>query len=297
MIPMNLHHLYYFWVVAREGSVAKACQTLFLSQPAVSAQIIQLEKALGRKLFDRHKRRLHLTSEGEFVLGYADEIFSRSQELLDGLRDRPRGRQQAIQLGMVDQVPKQVLREVVRSVLKFHPQTRLTVHEGLLPSMLSELRSHALDLVVSDVDVPMGSGTDYVRTEIGELKALWVAAPSWAKQIRRFPDDLSQVPLLVPTPGSPLRTEVERFLHKTQVVPNVLAEVQDVELLRFMVLDGQGAAPMHVTAVREDLKRGKLKPLGGRNATLTHPVWLLARQRHRQNPIGDYLLNRFRWKD
>lgn len=297
MIPLNLHHLYYFWVVAREGSIAKACPKLFLSQPAVSAQIMQLEKALKKKLFDRHKKRLHLTAEGELVQGYADEIFSRSQELLDALRDRPQGQTLAIQIGIVDQVPKQVAREMISEILRFHPQSHITVHEGALSAMLAELRSHALDLVISDADLPMGTGDGYLRKEVGQLKAIWVGKSVLARKIRNFPQDLGQVPLLVPTSGSPLRIEVERFLHHVQVLPQVLAEIQDVELLRSMVLDGKGIAAVPQVVITEDLQTKRLVPLSKRAGRLSNPLWLLARERHRQNPIGEHLMSSFQWRD
>jgi LysR family transcriptional regulator, transcriptional activator of nhaA len=297
MIPLNLHHLYYFWTVAKEGSIAKACQKLFLSQPAISAQIIQLEKSLGKKLFERQKRRLRLTAEGELVQGYAEDIFSRSQELLDALRDRPEGHHFAIQIGIVDQVPKQVARRIVSEILRFQGDTRITVHEGTLPALLAELRAHALDLVVSDMDVPMGGGHGYIRTEIGQLQAAWVVAPAMVQHLPAFPKGLGELPLLVPTPGSPLRAEVERFFHHAQVVPRILAEIQDVELLRLMVLDGKGAAPVHLAAIEADVKAKRLYRLGPRAAAMTHPLWLLARERHRQNPIGEHLMQHFRWKE
>ena len=86
MIPLNHQHLYYFWVVAREGSVSKAAEKLFLTQPTVSGQLAQLEKFLGKKLFAREKNRLVLTEEGRFVLDYANHIFNTSEEMLEALQ-------------------------------------------------------------------------------------------------------------------------------------------------------------------------------------------------------------------
>ena len=75
MIPLNYHHLYYFYVTAKAGSISKACKTLLLSQPAVSLQLQQLERSLGNPLFERRKQRLHLTEVGRVVLDYAETIF------------------------------------------------------------------------------------------------------------------------------------------------------------------------------------------------------------------------------
>lgn len=89
MIPLNYHHLYYFYVIAKEGSIAKACGRLLLAQPTLSAQLKQFEKNIGRPLFERRPRKLTLTEEGRIVLDYAESIFELGEEMRDALNDRP----------------------------------------------------------------------------------------------------------------------------------------------------------------------------------------------------------------
>src|ERR1035437_1805616 len=108
MLHLNHQHLYYFWVVAKEGSISKACPKLFLTQPAISSQIIKLEKSLGKKLFHRENRKLKLTEDGKLVLDYANQIFRYSEELLDAIGDRPSREVMRIQVGIVDQMPQKV---------------------------------------------------------------------------------------------------------------------------------------------------------------------------------------------
>jgi len=79
----NYHHLHYFQVVAREGSVAKACRQLRLAQPTISGQIRELEKSLKEAIFERSGRNLVLTDTGRIVYRYADEIFSLGRALQD----------------------------------------------------------------------------------------------------------------------------------------------------------------------------------------------------------------------
>src|SRR5512145_1295610 len=78
---LNYHHLHYFWLTAREGSMTKACEQLHLSQPTLSSQIRKLERSLGSKLFERTGRSLTLTEMGHVVYRYADEIFALGREL------------------------------------------------------------------------------------------------------------------------------------------------------------------------------------------------------------------------
>ena len=78
---LNYHHLLYFWVVAKEGTIAAACKELNVAQPTISAQLRALERSLGEKLFSRAGRNLVLTETGRLVYRYADEIFSLGRDL------------------------------------------------------------------------------------------------------------------------------------------------------------------------------------------------------------------------
>ncbi|HZY05282.1 MAG TPA: LysR family transcriptional regulator, partial [Anaeromyxobacteraceae bacterium] len=88
---LNYHHLYYFWTVARAGSIARASEELRLSQPTISNQLKTLEEALGHKLFERQGRRLVLTDVGRTALRYADDIFRTGRELQQSLKGIPTG--------------------------------------------------------------------------------------------------------------------------------------------------------------------------------------------------------------
>ena len=87
---LNYHHLFYFWAVAKEGSLRRASEVLHVSQPSISAQLKQLEEFLEASLFTRTTRRLVLTDTGQTVLQYAEEIFSLGRELLNGRAARAR---------------------------------------------------------------------------------------------------------------------------------------------------------------------------------------------------------------
>ena len=106
---LNYHHLLYFWTVAREGTIAKACVLLHLTQPTISGQLRSLEKALSAKLFERVGRNLVLTDTGRKVYDYADQIFSLGRELQDTLRGRPAGRPMRLMIGAADTVPKTII--------------------------------------------------------------------------------------------------------------------------------------------------------------------------------------------
>ena len=89
MEGFNYHHLHYFRVVAREGSIARASQQLKLAQPTISAQVHELEESLGQKLFARAGRGLALTETGRTVYGFAEQIFRLGNEMVDAVNGRP----------------------------------------------------------------------------------------------------------------------------------------------------------------------------------------------------------------
>src|ERR1044071_2205760 len=140
MIPLNYHHLYYFYVIAKSGSIAKACETLFLSQPAVSTQLKQLEQSLGSPLFERKKQRLYLTEQGRFVLDYAESIFEMGQELKDNLKGHAQTARLTIRLGILSGTPRAFGHALVDCILERFSSAYINVREGALEKLLTELK-------------------------------------------------------------------------------------------------------------------------------------------------------------
>ena len=96
---LNYHHLLYFWMAAREGSITKACRQLHLTQPTVSGQIRVLERTLKLRLFERAGRSIRLTDAGQMVYRYADEIFSLGREREEARVGPPAGRPRSMTWG------------------------------------------------------------------------------------------------------------------------------------------------------------------------------------------------------
>ena len=90
MIPINYHHLYYFWIAAKTGRIGAASRELRLAQPTLSLQLQQLERSLGCALLVRGPRGVTLTAEGRIAFDYCERIFSQGAELAAALLHRPR---------------------------------------------------------------------------------------------------------------------------------------------------------------------------------------------------------------
>jgi LysR family transcriptional activator of nhaA len=144
---LNYNHLFYFWVVAREGSIARACDELLLTQPTISAQIRLLENALGEKLFARAGRNLVLTEVGRVVFRSADEIFTLGRELTDTLKGRSPGRPVRFVVGVADVLPKLIAYRLLEPALKMAEPVRVVCREDKSERLLAALAVHELDLV------------------------------------------------------------------------------------------------------------------------------------------------------
>ena len=150
---LNYHHLLYFWTVAREGTIARASVELRLAQPTISGQIRALEDQLGEKLFQRSGRNLVLTDMGRVVYRYADDIFSIGRELIDTLRDRPTGRPMRFQVGVADEVTKIIAYRLLEPALRLPVPIQIVCRDGAPERLLTDLATHALDLVIADTPV------------------------------------------------------------------------------------------------------------------------------------------------
>jgi LysR family transcriptional activator of nhaA len=255
MGPLNYHHLFYFWTVAREGGITRATRKLHLTQPTISAQLRTLEESLGEKLFTRSGRRLVLTEMGQVVFRYAEEIFTLGRELQDVLEGRPTGRPIRLTVGIADQVPKLLAHRLLAPALS-HPQPlRLVCREGKLDRLFAELATHSLDLVLSDAPLTAEMKVRAFNHLLGETDvAVFGIAPLAEKYRRHFPRSLDGAPFLLPVEGTSLRRSMEAWFDGEGIHPEVVGEFSDSALLKVFGMGGVGVFPAPV-AIADDLRR------------------------------------------
>ena len=242
---LNYHHLLYFWDVAREGSIAKATRELRLAQPTISGQLRMLERSLGTKLLKREGRGLVLTDMGRLVFRYADEIFSIGRELMDTVKDRPTGRPLRFTVGIADAVPKLIAYRLIEAALKLPEPVHLICREDQPARLLAELALHELDLVISDAPVPAGVSVKAFNHLLGECGIAFHAAPPLARQLAKgFPRSLEGKPVLLPTEHTTLRRALDQWFDSIGVRPRVVAEFDDLSLLKTFGQSGVGVFPV-----------------------------------------------------
>ncbi len=229
---LNYHHLFYFWTVVREGSIAAACRKLLLSPATISAQLRELEDALGEKLFKRVGRSLAPTEFGRLAARYADEIFGLGQEFLDVAKGRTLETSLRFRLGVDDVLPKLVVARVLEAAFRLPQAVRLVCVEGTQTQLLPQLAVHDLDLVLSDAPADPSIKVRTFSHLLGASGITVCAAPALARRLGKgFPASLDGAPALLPTVNTSLRRALDEWFESVGVRPRIVAEFEDLALL------------------------------------------------------------------
>lgn len=281
---LNYHHLLYFWMAAREGSITKACRVLHLTQPTVSGQIRELERALKARLFERSGRSLVLTDTGRLVYRYADEIFALGRELQDALHDRPRGQPLRFVVGIADTLPKVLVHRLLAPASALGEEVRITCIDGAPDRLLAELALHELDLVIGDYPAHPRPGLKAFNHLLGECGVSFCATAALARRHRRgFPQSLSGAPLLLPHGNTALRRSLEQWLDERGISPHIRGEFADSGLMKVFGASGEGifAVP---TAVEADVRKMYGVAVVGRERAIRERFYAISVEKRIKHP-------------
>lgn len=243
---LNYHHLLYFWTIVREGSVTRAAESLRLAQPTLSTQLRQLEENLGERLLERKGRGLSLTEAGRVAFRYADEIFGLGKELREALAGRPTGRPLRLVVGVSDVLPKLMVRQLLHPALVLPEPLRLQCREDGLPALLDLLFRHEVDLVLAEAPLRGPQRGKAFSHLLGECGVDLFGAPNLRRRFRKpFPACLDGAPILLPSEGTVLRADLDRWLERAGRTPVIAGEFDDSALLKIFGAEGEGffAAP------------------------------------------------------
>ena len=288
---LNYHHLYYFRVIAAEGSIARAARILRLGQPTLSAQLRQLEDKLGIQLFERQHKKLILTEHGRMALEYASEIFRMGPDMVEVLQDRITPSRTHVQLGALDSISKQHIARMIQAAYRIGPCS-VSVLEGDGDSLVRELLAHRIDLILTNRPPAVSDGRKVVVRSLARLPVVVCGAERYKDLRKDFPRSLDKAPFVMPTPHSKLRHDVEHFLSTNRIQPDVVAETQDTSLQKILGTQGVGVLPVAESAATALLKRGDLMRLGVLEG-VHEEIFLVAASRKIENPVSSRLFRTF----
>lgn len=256
MNNINYKHLHYFWVVAKEGSIARASEQLHLTPQTISGQLSLLEKSIGKKLFSRSGRNLVLTEAGRTALEYADDIFLLGAELQSVLANRSaEGSPLRLSVGVTDVIPKLIAHRLIEPALQLEETVRIICHEDSLDNLLTNIATHKLDVVISDRPIRPSMNVRAFNHHLGTSGITFFAASKLATSYKAgFPKSLDQAPLLLPVAGNAIRRELMQWFDSLDIRPIVIGEFEDSALIKTFGQAGVGifTAP---TVIKKDIEK------------------------------------------
>lgn len=260
---INYKHLYYFWMVAKEGGIARASERLHLTPQTISGQLGLLEESLGENLFTRVGRNLELTETGRLVLSYADEIFSLGGELEEMVRNLPGGRPLLFKVGVADVVPKSIAYRLLAPALQLPEAVRIVCREGAIDSLLAELAVHRIDLVIADGPIPPTVNVRGFNHLLGECGVTFFAAPRLAERLDDdFPRNLDGMPLLLPGETTVVRPRLLQWLDGLHIHPRIVGEFDDSALMKAFGQTGVGIFIAPTAIAREVVRQYSVQIIG-----------------------------------
>ncbi len=281
---LNYHHLMYFWVVAREGSIMKACEVLQLAQPTISSQLRALEQSVGVQLFQKQGRNLALTDAGRTVFRYADGIFSLGRELQDALRGNITGKALPLIVGISESMPKLIVHRLLEPVLRMPEPVQLICTEGRTEQLLSQLAVHDLDVVLSDVPVNPSVKVRAFNHLLGECGVSVCGTPELvAKYKKDFPKLLHQAPMLLPMNDTSMRRSLELWFDDHGIVPRVVGEFTDSALMKVFGQAGAGLFFIPTAIETEVAKQFNVQFLG-RIDSIKERFYIISAERKLKHP-------------
>lgn len=252
---INLKHLHYFWVVAKQGGIARASEVLHLTPQTISGQISQLEDSIGHQLFNRVGRNLELTDTGRFVLSYADEIYSLGSSLEESLRSEQPERQAIFKVGISDVVPKTIAHRLLDPVLHMEESSRILCRENSLENLLAELALHRVDMVLADGPIPPGIDVRGFNHSLGDSGISFFGKPELATPlIDDFPNSLNEQPLLIPSDANRVHDRLMSWFEGLRIYPQIVGEFDDSALMKVF---GQAGAGLFIapTAIASEVEQ------------------------------------------
>lgn len=281
---LNYHHLYYFWIVMKEGSITAAGSRLRLAQSTISAQLSKLEESLGGKLFNRQGRTLEATDLGQLVFQYANKIFPLGRELMDQIHSRPVVGPLSLKVGIVDVVPKLMARKLIEPALCMGKTVRLACHEGKEKDLLADLALHNLDLVISDGLPKPGLSVKTYNHFLGECGISFFAEKKLAESLpEKFPDCLDNAPMVMPMTMSWLRGAIDQWLDALSIRPVIVAEFEDNALLTVFGQAGDGVF-MAPTIIESEVKAQYQVDIIGRCDNIKERFYAISVERILKHP-------------
>ncbi len=281
---LNYRQLHYFWVVAKTGSIVRACEQLNLTPQTISGQISLLEQTYGIELFRRVGRQLELTEAGRQTLPYAEQMFQLGGELELMLRAQPNEQQILFRVGVADVVPKSIVYRLIAPTMELSEPLRITCREDKLERLLADLAIQRLDLVISDSPMPSHLDIKGYSQKLGECGISFFATAELAAHYGQdFPRSLHGAPLLIPGPETVVRRRLQRWFAEQQIQPRIVGEFDDSALMQAFGQSGSGIF-IGPSVIADEVRRQYGVELIGQTDAVSESFYAISVERKVKHP-------------
>lgn len=285
---LNYHHLIYFREIANEGSISKASEKLLIGQPALSAQLKQLEEQLQIELFERKNRKLVLTDAGQVVLKYANEIGYLGQELLQVIADKSYSNKIPFKLGALDSVPKQIVWEIAQKA-RGYGDCFVSIVEGSQEELTTELQARQIDCFISNHSGDFSRDKNMVSKSFVKAPVSIYGSKEFISCRKNFPRSLHGKPMILPTHHSKLRHDLDYFLESKKIKILSELETEDTALMKIFAAQGAGLAALPDIAALDLMRSSSIYKIGTL-PNIKEEYWLISSKRTIDNPISSKLM-------
>ena len=263
MSTINYKHLYYFWVVAKEGGFARASEHLDMAIQTISTQVRELEKSLGYQLLKPYGRTVALSDSGIVAFKLAEEIFQIGQKIPQAIKEAASVKSLRFAVGLSDGISKLAAHAILGPILSA-PHLQLVCHEGEFNELLTELALHHLDVVLAGHSAPHNPNLRVSSQLVLSSSISWYGPSSMVhkSECENFPHSLNRLPALLPTHHSPLRAAIDRWFEANDLSPRVVGEFEDSALLSVFAAKGLGVFPVSLAGAEDVGMTKGLKLLG-----------------------------------
>jgi LysR family transcriptional activator of nhaA len=283
---LNFRHLYYFWVVVKEGGFARAAEHLDMAVQTISAQVRELEKSMGRQLLKPAGRGITMTEAGQAAFGRAEQIFHLGATLVEEVHEAASEPAARLAVGLSDGISKLAAHALLAPVLDT-PSLRLLCHEGEHGQLLTELAQHRLDLVLACQPAPHNRDLRVFSERVAESAVDWYGPAALVKKAAKdhFPASLAELPVLLPTGHGALRARLDRWFEAEGIRPKTVGEFEDSALMAVFAARGLGVFPLAELGA-EDLSMMRGLRWLGRADGVAEEIHAIRSRRGQHHPLA-----------
>ena len=263
----------------------RASEQLHITPQTLSGQIKHLEEWLGHDLFRKSGRGLELTSEGRVTLAYAEQIFALGDELEKSIR-LARGQEKPLsfRVGVADSIAKSVAYHLLEPALGLPEQVHMSCQEGKFPELIGQLSVNKLDLVLADEPVSRKIRVKAFNHPLGTSGMSFLCAPELRAQLQGpFPQCLHGTPMLIQSPMSSVRQQLDHWFNKHRLQPRVVGEFDDSALMYAFGREGRGVFTS-LTVLEEETTAQYGVEVTGRSAELMEEFFAISIERRITHP-------------